>query len=337
MTTTPPAPVHGSGPRQPRRLTARTPEDVLALVPVVLGFEPERSVAMLTFGGRDTFHGRLDLPPPGADDATIAAGVRLLLDPARHHGVRRVLFVVYGDDGTTTRRTVRALRRAFASAGVDVVQVLRAHEGRWYAAGAPRHGVPFRVDDHPFRAQAVLDGIVVHGSRADIELSLRPVADLVERTEQALATAGVAPPEEVADLVAMRLRTGRFGDGELARVLLATTGPTGGPGRDACWIGLGRDQADSAVRLWTDAVQRSPEELVAAPAAVLAVSAWLGGHGALAWCAVDRCREAQPDHPLARVVDDLLTRAVPPSRWSELVEALTGPAPGAGGTPVSGR
>jgi len=32
-------------------LTASTPEDVLAAVPVVLGFEPRDSVAMLTFGG----------------------------------------------------------------------------------------------------------------------------------------------------------------------------------------------------------------------------------------------------------------------------------------------
>jgi hypothetical protein len=331
MTTTPPAPVHGPSPRPPRRLTARTPEDVLALVPVVLGFEPERSVVMLTFGGRDTFHGRLDLPPPGADEATIDAGVRMLLDPARHHRVHRVLFVVYGDDDTTSRRTVRALRRSFTCAGIEVVEVLRTQHGRWFAPGAPRHGVPYRVDDHRFRAQAVLDGIVIHGSRADIELSLRPVADLVDRTRDALATAGVASADEVADLVAMRLRTGRFTDGELARVLLATTGAAGGPGRDACWTGLGRDQAESAVRLWTDAVQRSPEELVDAPAAVLAWCAWLAGHGALAWCAVDRCREVRPDHPLAEVVDELLTRAVPPATWVELVETLSCPGPAAGG------
>ncbi|MXG88562.1 DUF4192 domain-containing protein [Nocardioides flavescens] len=325
MTTTPPAPVHGSGPRPPRRLTARTPEDVLALVPVVLGFVPSDSVVMLTFGGQDTFHGRLDLPPPGADAATLDEGVRMLLDPARRHRVHQVLFVVYGDADSRTRRTVRALRRAFAAARIDVVQVLRTHEGRWYAAGAPRHGVPYRVDDHPFRAQAVLDGIVIHGSRADLELSLRPVSALVDLTRSALVTAGPGSPDEVADLVALRLTTGRFTDVELARVLLGTTGAHGGPGRDVCWATLDRDQAESAVRLWTDAVQRSPEELVAAPAALLAFTAWLAGHGALAWCAVDRCREAEADHPLAQVVDDLLTRAVPPSSFPELLDMLIAP------------
>ena len=45
-------------------MTFRTTEDVLAAVPVLLGFEPSESVVMLTFGGRETFHARVDLPPP---------------------------------------------------------------------------------------------------------------------------------------------------------------------------------------------------------------------------------------------------------------------------------
>jgi hypothetical protein len=43
-------------------LTARTPEDVLAVVPVVLGFEPTESLVMLTFGSDPPFHARVDLP-----------------------------------------------------------------------------------------------------------------------------------------------------------------------------------------------------------------------------------------------------------------------------------
>ena len=43
-------------------LVARTPEDVLAVVPIVLGFVPEESVVMLTFGAERTFHARVDLP-----------------------------------------------------------------------------------------------------------------------------------------------------------------------------------------------------------------------------------------------------------------------------------
>ena len=62
-------------------------------------------------------------------------------------------------------------------------------------------------------------------------------------------------------------------------------------------------------------MQRAPDDLVAAPAAVLGLAAWLAGHGALAWCAVDRCPEVDPDHSLAGLVAEMLTEAVPPSAW----------------------
>ena len=50
-------------------------------------------------------------------------------------------------------------------AGVEVIDVLRVHEGRWYAAcgggGVPDHGVPFDPTTHPMRVRTVLDGLVV--------------------------------------------------------------------------------------------------------------------------------------------------------------------------------
>jgi hypothetical protein len=297
----------------PTTLTARTPEDVLAAVPVVLGFEPRDSVVMLTFGGVETFHARVDLPPPRDADEAVA----LLLDPAVRHRVSRVVLVVYGDDGPAATTVVRRLRRAFAGAGIDVVEVLRAHGGRWFAPGrpdAPPGGVPYDVGGHRFRAQAVVEGIVVHGSRAALEAVLRPRPDAVADVARALRRAAPSPPDEIADLVDTRLDAGRFTDAELSRVLLGLHEPTG---RDAAWAAMSRDGAARHVRLWTDAVQRAPDELVAGPAAVLGLAAWLAGHGALAWCAVDRCRAVDPDNSLARLVAEVLTHAVPPSAWAQ--------------------
>ena len=48
------------------------------------------------------------------------------------------------------------------------------------------------------------------------------------------------------------------------------------------------------VEFWSDVVRRTPDELVPGPASVLAFAAWLAGDGALAWCAVDRRRDAEP-------------------------------------------
>ena len=53
-----------------RTLRAKNPEDLLAMVPQVLGFHPEESLVLLTLGeATDRFHARVDLPhdgvPPG--------------------------------------------------------------------------------------------------------------------------------------------------------------------------------------------------------------------------------------------------------------------------------
>ena len=162
--------------------------------------------------------------------------------------------------------------------------------------GAPPSGVPYDVGGHRFRAQAVVEGIVVHGSRAELEALLRPVPEAVAEIARGGAPGGAEPAG----------RDRRPGRPPPRR--RAVHRPPSWPG---CCSGLrerrrprrrlGRDDprvAPRHVRLWTDAVQRAPDELVAAPAAVLGLAAWLAGHGALAWCAVDRCCE--PSTPTTR-------------------------------------
>ena len=49
--------------------------------------------------------------------------------------------------------------------------------------------------------------------------------------------------------------------------------------------------------------------------AVLAFAAWLAGHGAMAWCAVERARAQEPSNVLAGLVAQALEEALPPSSW----------------------
>ena len=88
------------------------------------------------------------------------------------------------------------------------------------------------------------------------------------------------------------------------------------------WVWLSRAEARRAADLWSDAVRRLPASHVPGPAAVLAFAAWLVGDGALAWCAVDRCREAQPHHSLADLVAQLLESATSPDQWEALLPRL---------------
>ena len=85
--------------------------------------------------------------------------------------------------------------------------------------------------------------------------------------------------------------------------------------RDAAWSPLRRERAREHVAFWVDVLRRAPEPMAAAPAALLAFAAWQSGQGALAWCAVDRSTDVDPDYSLACLVAQALLDAVPPDAW----------------------
>ena len=307
-------------PTTPTTLVARSPQDVLAVVPVVLGFVPQDSVVMLTFGATSAFHARIDLPPP----QDVPEAVSLLLDPALRHGVRRVVYVLYTDDAGPAAHVSGALVAAFEGAGVDVVEALRA-DGRHRfpllpgRGGAPDRGVPYDVSAHPFAAQAVVDGRVTHGSRDELAATLARDPERVAAVSSVAADRPrgsgqpVAQAAWVRSTVARHVAAGTVADDvEAARLLAALREVRL---RDVAWSLMGRDTARDHVAFWTDLVRRSPEDLLPAPAALLGFAAWLAGHGALAWCAVDACQEADPDYGLADILSQLLAHAVPPAEW----------------------
>lgn len=303
----------------PVPFVVRRPEDLVAYVPLALGFVPEASVVMLTFLEHGPgFHARVDLPE---ESHQVDRVVESLVRPALKHRVRSVVLVVYDDDTDLAEETAWALRDSFGDVDVEVVEVLRVHAGRWFALlpGRPPAtyaGVPFDLTTHPFTARAVLDGRVTHASREALRATLRADAAAVRRTEVLLRTVAPLQPGQLRERVESWLRDdGRPSDEEVAA--LAVSLPLG-VRRDEAWAWLDRGTARAAVELWADVVRRVPDTHVASPAAVLAFTAWLAGDGALAWCAVDRCVAVEPDHSLARLVSELLEGACAPDLWDRL-------------------
>jgi len=307
-------------PSQPTTLVARGPEDLLAMVPIVLGFTPTDSVVMLTFGTPHPFHARIDLPDRTDELAEMAEA---LFEPARRHRVEAVVLVVYSTHAGRARRAWRALRRAFDDSGIRVLEVLRADGRRWYPMlhGDRRlreDGVPYDVSAHRFAAQSVLDGRVTRGSREEVAALLDTDPERAAAVEE--LAAGLPDPQEAETerhWVDRRVR--RYladgvppSDADVARLLrlVRLAGL-----RDAALASLTRASAPRHVDLWVDVLRRTPTPYVPRVAGMLALAAWQDGHGALAWCAVDRCTEVDPDDRLAGYVATALTRALPPSTW----------------------
>lgn len=322
-------------------LTARSPEDLLALVPVVLGFVPADSAVLLTFGAAQPFHARLDLPPrrdPAVPPDRVEERelVDALVGPAVHHRVGRVAVVLYTGDAARAARFARAARRTLTRAGIDVVETLRVDGDRWWPLGRgdqrPGPGTRFDLRSHRFLAESVLHGRVVLPSRETLSAGLEPmpaacdaVASAVDAADRTAASAGPDAEEEawVRDLVRRAVDPPDLAD--VARLLRDLREI---PLRDAAWLTMapsgetGEPSVDRTrrrhqqVAWWTAVVRRSPEPLRAAPASLLGFAAWQAGDGALAWCAVDVAEAADPEYSLTRLVRTALVNAVPPSAWA---------------------
>ncbi len=310
---------------QTRTFTVRSETDVLALVPYTFGFHPRDSVVMLalTASGRP-FHARIDLPSTAQERAFV---VGQLLQPAVTNEAERVMLVAYTDDGRLAAGCLTAIADALAGRGIATLMALRADGGRWcHVDEVGDHGEPtaYDVTTHALTSEGVLEGKVTYQSREELQGSLA-VTD-GERARQVAAAHRALPPltraqravlgsegrwllHQVADHAA---RGEPFDAATAARVVRALDVPSL---RDLAWCRMTRSAADRHVRLWSALVQGCPDGLVASPASVLAFAAWLSGHGALAWCAVERALQADPGHTLGRLVSDMLDAALPPARW----------------------
>lgn len=318
-----------------RTLRITGPADLLAAVPVLLGFQPERSAVLLTLGGAtDPFVARVDLPT--AADAGLVA--QDLSGVAARNGVRAVALVLLTSDATVASWVHDAFDTALASWGIDLQVALRADGARWYPLsglpGASPDGEEYDLRSHPFTLEALLEGREVHAGRHEVAGSLLPVdPDEVVRVGQAAHDAAdrmladcsratlVAEGRWVRDLVRRHTAgpshdlTGRLSDDDAGRLLVALQAVEV---RDVAWADMNRAAAAAHVRLWRDLARRAPVDLLAPPAALLAFAAWLAGDGALAWCAVERARAGDPDYTLTGLVERALTCAVPPSSWTPL-------------------
>ena len=301
-----------------RQMKATCPEDLLAFVPIAIGFPPARSVVMLSVEGARQFHARIDLP---ADESDVDDVLEALLRPALRHGISKVVFVVYEDDTAVADEVAWCLHEGFTDAGIEVFDLLRVHDGHYFAVLPGRgpeayRGIPFEVGHHPFAVEAVFGGRVTHSSREALAATLTRdpvgselVAGFIAESEP-LAPAAMRPC--ISRLAASRIPAPPDVVAALA-LSLAQPDP-----RDEAWRWLTRENARPYVEFWSDIVRRTPEELVPGPASVLAFASWLAGEGALAWCAVDRARAVAPQHSLAGLVAEMLTAATSPDLWEEI-------------------
>ena len=315
--------------------TARSSADLVALAPQMLGFHPQDSVVLMTFGQPDNFQARVDLPVREDDQLAVVA---MLAEVIARHRVRQAAVLIYTDDAWVAATFHDAVLARLVGDGVEVIDVLRVGADRYHDAGdVEDQGKPYDLTTHRFTAEQVVRGQVVHKSREQLAASLRfvdaqdahAVAEAARRLDEE-GLVGPAVPSRVGHELADR---GRWVQRTVRRHVRRATRPSAEDAarllllvsvtdlRDVALAEMSRENAADHVELWRDLVRRSPADLVPAASTLLAFAAWLSGHGALAWCALDRCAEVDEKYPLAECIRDLLEGAVPPSAWSGIPSA----------------
>jgi hypothetical protein len=314
-------------------VSLESPADILAAVPYMLGFHPSDSVVVLGLRQEAlVFQLRGDLPR--REEVAEYAGYYARL--VKRQRVTAAMLIGYGEGGAVTP-VLMATARRLHRLGIAIPEMLRAHGGRYwsYVCGSadccPADGTRYDVASSPVAAQATVSGRVALPSRTELERRFAPVAGAA-RTAMRAATAragerladlvGARPEEGIAALLApgraavdaalARHRAGgRLADDELAwlSVLLGCT-----PVRDHAWRAQGGDLGVH-VSLWVDVLRRAQPEFAAPPAALLGFAAWRAGEGAVASIAVDRALHADPDYPMARLLDHALRHGLSPMDW----------------------
>jgi hypothetical protein len=311
-------------------LALQSPADLIAAIPFLLGFHPTDSVVVVGLRARHVvFAARGDLgEPPSFVEYVTSVVMRQDIDTAAVVG--------YGPD-ERAREPVTAIRAALERHGVGVLDVLRVAGGRFWSLACPGgdccppEGTAYDPVASRVAAAATHAGQV---ALPDRDALVRQVAPVGGRTRESMRQATDRATERLAgmlaglpagDLLGNRLvrrlgvaavreamrrhrEGGQLTDDEVAwlTVLLVHI-----PIRDYAWERVGTEEWH--MELWADVLRRAESHVVPAPASLLAFAAWRAGHGALALAAVERAKLADPAYSMARLLDDVLHRGIPPS------------------------
>jgi hypothetical protein len=315
--------------RPPVRISS--PAGLIAVVPHLLGFTPQDSLVVVGVSpqrGRVQLAFRYDLPdtPDVADIASHAFSV------LGRHRVAIAVVIGYGP-GLLVTPLADAVREASSHTSVLLRDVLRVHEGRYWSyicpdpSCCPSEGVPLDTTNDPAAQAMTAAGAQALPDRQALAATLAPVTGpdaktMTRATRRALGTAvRLAETEGMRaidreGLSAVQAAISAYRNGKTiscTRHAWLSIVLTRLPVRDDAWARMDPAHRDAHIRLWTDLVRHAQPGFVAAPASLLAFTAWQCGNGALANIALDRALADTPGYSMAELIRQALSAGLPPS------------------------
>jgi hypothetical protein len=334
------------GSDEPPMLRLRGPDELVEVVPYLIGFTPVESlviVSVINGGRRIGLSLRADLQALRHGPLTLGACRTHL----RHSGAEEVLLLVYTtahpplDLSALPERTLVArVEEQLQKDGLVTRDSLLVVDDRWwsYHCRQPRCCPPTGnrrpAADAPsaVAAAAAVAGLTVVSDREALNASLAP-----EEDQAPLAAAASQASSDWQERDAGRarrawrlsarkqLRGEQRIDDETAALLLA--GLARPEVRDACLRSGGKPGAGlahGAEALLRQLVRRASAPFDAAPATMLAWYCWDRGDGAMARIAIERALASVPDYPLAVLVEQMLNAGMGIGGLSAMLDTADG-------------
>ena len=286
-------------------------------VPGLLGFRPEMSVVVVgaSSSGRAVPTLRYDLPESPQAAAEMAEHAASVLAAS---GADAATVFCYGPAEAMGPAAV--FRERLPLAGLQVTGVVRCEDGSrcWCLCGDPscEASAPVPVLSPGF-GRVLPDRAALAATLAPVTGPAAAAAD--HEIRRAAARATVLTTREVFErgymAVSGAISAYRAGGQAISgRALAELAVPLSAvPMRDIAWAWMDPEFAADHQRLWTDVMRQVPPRYRAAPASLLAFTAWQQGNGALANMALDRALEADPDYSMAQLLRQALDGGAPPS------------------------
>lgn len=310
-----------------QELRVKSPGDLVAAVPHVLGFEPENSL-VLVIAGSGAPTARVDLPTP--DLAGEAAGALLPVLKRYRRPDCPVFLVAFTADTASGGESLNLMADRLRAEGHDFAATILVRGEEWLDTASGRSGVVAQSTKTLFAAQTVFAGRAApapsrqaladdfKGDPAGVQEQL-PEA---EARFAALDRRGrIAEIGWVGSMLDTFMHERRYpNDADTARILAALQEPRL---FNTLVLASSTDTAREVTDFWVNLTSRAPGQVRSSPAELAALSSYLEGNGAKAFIALEQVVEPSD---LSPVLNAALEGPVSPREWEKtraanLVEA----------------
>ncbi len=298
------------------RLAVRSIDDLVGLVPYLIGFHPEASlVAMVLERGRVAVTARVDL-----DAVTDPAALDQLL--ARLFGrfpAAEAWFLAYTDDEDLAWEV---LDNCVELVGlVRLGRVLQVGSRRWRADGPD--GATGRISGEvsAAAAHAAVLGLPARSSRSDLAAGIAGPPDaevdalLGEFEAQAGELGAMGAGARRRLLRRLLLEPPPLAFVDCVRLAVLVSSPDG---QLAALRAIRWRNAEAHLERWTQVVRHCLSSARAAVLGLLGVAAWQTGDGALQVVCLEELEKLDPMAPVAGLLQWVNTEVVPPQAWEDV-------------------